>query len=82
MALFKEKDNVLHASIEFEDFSQAFAFMSEVAHLAERHQHHPNWSNVYNTVDIHLTTHDEGDVITDKDRKLAQAIEGIYQRYQ
>ena len=82
MALFKEEDDALKASIEFEDFSQAFAFMSEVAHLAERHQHHPDWCNVYNTVDIKLSTHDEGDIVTEKDRKLAQAIEGIHQRYQ
>lgn len=82
MALFNEEDNALKASLEFEDFSQAFAFMSEVAHVAERHQHHPNWSNVYNSVDLALSTHDEGDVVTEKDRKLAQAIEGIYQRYQ
>ena len=81
MALFKEEDDSLKASIEFEDFSQAFAFMSEVAHLAERQQHHPNWSNVYNQVDIALSTHDEGGIVTEKDRKLAQAIEGIYQRY-
>lgn len=62
---------------QFRDFSEAFAFMTRVALLAEQHQHHPNWSNVYNRVSIHLTTHDAGNVVTDKDRKLAKAIEAL-----
>jgi 4a-hydroxytetrahydrobiopterin dehydratase len=52
--------------------------MTRVAFLAEAHQHHPNWSNVYNRVDIALTTHDAGNVVTDKDRKLAQAIDKLF----
>lgn len=51
--------------------------MARVALLAEQHQHHPNWSNVYNTVEIHLNTHDEGDIVTEKDRKLAAAIDKL-----
>lgn len=51
--------------------------MTRVAFLAEAHNHHPNWSNVYNTVNIELTTHDAGNVVTDKDRKLAAAIDAI-----
>ncbi|MBR9922005.1 MAG: pterin-4-alpha-carbinolamine dehydratase [Bacteroidetes bacterium] len=79
--MFKEADNKLIATFTFEDFSQAFAFMTEVAIQAEKHNHHPNWSNVWNTVEFELSTHDAGDVVTEKDHKLAKAIEKIYGRY-
>lgn len=75
--MWKEEENQLKKTFEFDDFQEAFAFMTRVAFLAEAHQHHPNWSNVYNTVEIVLTTHDAGNTITDKDRKLAKAIDGI-----
>lgn len=78
--MWKEEDNMLKAKFEFKNFTQAFAFMTEVAFLAEKHNHHPNWSNVWNTVDIHLTTHDAGNVLTEKDHKLAEAISGIYKK--
>ncbi|MEM9796193.1 MAG: 4a-hydroxytetrahydrobiopterin dehydratase [Pseudomonadota bacterium] len=68
-----EADGGLNRTFTFDDFSQAWAFMSRVALLAESHDHHPNWSNVYNKVDIRLTTHDAGG-LTDKDRALARAI--------
>jgi 4a-hydroxytetrahydrobiopterin dehydratase len=67
----------LRRSFVFRDFSQAWAFMSRVALLAEVHQHHPNWSNVWNRVDIELTTHDAGNTVTERDRQLAQAIDGL-----
>jgi 4a-hydroxytetrahydrobiopterin dehydratase len=73
--MWREQDNALRADIVFRDFQQAFAFMTLVAELAEIHQHHPNWSNVYNQVHIKLTTHDAGNQVTDKDRALAAAIE-------
>jgi 4a-hydroxytetrahydrobiopterin dehydratase len=73
-----EKDNKLTATYQFNDFIEAFAFMTKVALVAEKMNHHPNWSNVWNTVEISLTTHDAGNVITDKDRKLAKAIEELY----
>lgn len=76
-----EEKNRLQATFHFKDFSQAFAFMTEVALVAEKHNHHPNWSNVWNTVDIHLTTHSAGNIVTDKDRKMANAIDAIYERY-
>lgn len=79
--MFTEKDNKLHASFNFADFTTAFAFITEVAFLAEKQQHHPNWSNVYNEVNIELTTHDKGNTVTDKDHKLAGAIEDVYQKY-
>ncbi len=55
--------------------------MTEVAFLAEKQQHHPNWSNVWNSVEINLTTHDAGNIVTDKDRRLAEAIDGVYEKY-
>ena len=61
----------------FRDFVNAFGFMAKVALLAEKMDHHPNWSNVYNRVEIQLSTHDAGNVITEKDRQLASAIDQI-----
>jgi len=79
--MWTEKDNALHAELKFKDFVQAFGFMSSVAILSEKHNHHPEWSNVYNTVKIKLTTHDEGNTITDKDIKLSKAIEKVFNSY-
>ncbi|NQZ75950.1 MAG: 4a-hydroxytetrahydrobiopterin dehydratase [Ekhidna sp.] len=74
---WKEEDNRLKKTFEFRDFVEAFGFMSQVAIIAEKHNHHPNWSNVYNSVSFELNTHDAGDIVTDKDRKLAEAIDAI-----
>jgi 4a-hydroxytetrahydrobiopterin dehydratase len=76
-ALWTEADNRLHRRFVFRDFSEAFAFMTRVALLAEQHQHHPYWTNVWNTVDIYLNTHDAGNVVTDKDYQLAAAIDAL-----
>jgi 4a-hydroxytetrahydrobiopterin dehydratase len=70
-----EENNSLYRKFEFSDFSAAFAFITRVALAAEKADHHPKWTNVYNKVEIWLSTHDAGDVITDKDRKLAKAID-------
>ena len=75
--MWKEADNKLFRSFEFKDFSQAFAFMTRVALEAEKMNHHPLWTNVYNKVDIWLNTHDAGDIVTEKDRKLASKIDGL-----
>lgn len=75
--MWTEENNRLKKTFKFSDFQEAFAFMTRVAFLAEGLQHHPNWSNVYNEVNIELTTHDAGNVVTDKDRKLALAIDQI-----
>jgi len=64
-------------TFHFGNFIEAWAFMSKVAILAEKHNHHPDWSNIYNRVTIRLNTHDAGDVITDKDQKLAEAIDQV-----
>ena len=72
-----EADGRLQRDFAFADFSEAFAFMTRVALLAEVHGHHPDWSNTYNRVSISLTTHDAGNTVTDADRSLAAAIDGI-----
>jgi len=72
-----EDDDRLTREFRFADFSEAFAFMTRVAMLAEVHDHHPDWSNVWNRVTISLTTHDAGHVVTDKDRELAAAIDEL-----
>ncbi len=81
MAEWKEQDNALVAEWVFEDFSQAFAFMSQVAMAAERAGHHPDWRNVWNKVSLRLSTHDAGHVVTDKDRALAGEISRIAKSY-
>ena len=80
--MWKEADNKLSATFKFNNFVQAFAFMTEVAFHAEKLGHHPEWSNVYNTVEINLSTHDAGNVVTDKDHELAQAITDVYSKFQ
>ena len=71
--MWQEEDNKLKRTFKFKDFTEAFAFMTRVAMLAEKMDHHPFWSNVYNTVNIELNTHDAGDIVTEKDYKLAKA---------
>lgn len=75
--MWKEEDNKLVKSFEFKDFTEAFGFMAQVAIVAEKMNHHPFWTNVYNKVSFELNTHDAGDVVTDKDHKLAEAIDKI-----
>lgn len=73
-----EQNNKLVREYEFDNFQEAFAFMTQVAAVAEEMSHHPWWSNVYNKVRIELTTHDAGDIVTEKDEALADAIEAIF----
>lgn len=73
-----ESDNALHREFTFTDFTEAFGFMTRVAFAAEAAGHHPEWTNVYNRVNIRLTTHDAGNTVTAKDRDLAAAIDKIY----
>ncbi|MCW3119151.1 MAG: pterin-4-alpha-carbinolamine dehydratase [Chitinophagaceae bacterium] len=75
--MWKEEDNALYRKFQFKDFSEAFAFMTRVALAAEKMDHHPSWKNVYNSVEIWLNTHDAGDVVTDKDKKLAKKIDSL-----
>lgn len=73
--MWKDANNKLYRKFEFTDFSEAFAFMTRVALAAEKMNHHPLWTNVYNTVEIWLNTHDAGDIVTEKDKKLAAKID-------
>lgn len=75
--MWTEVNNQLYKKIEFRNFSEAFAFMTRVALEAEKMDHHPLWTNVYNKVEIWLSTHDAGDIITDKDRKLSDKINAL-----
>lgn len=75
--MWTEKENSLYRKFQFKNFSEAFAFMVQVALEAEKMDHHPKWTNVWNTVEIWLNTHDAGDVITEKDRKLASKIDAL-----
>ena len=70
------KEGKLSRDFTFKDFVEAFAFMTRVAELAESHQHHPEWFNVYNRLRIDLTTHDAGGIST-RDFELARAINAL-----
>jgi 4a-hydroxytetrahydrobiopterin dehydratase len=76
--MWEETNNQLKRCFKFKHFIDAFAFMTKVAFAAEQLNHHPNWSNVYNQVDIVLTTHDAGNTVTEKDWQLAKKIDEIY----
>lgn len=75
--MWKEENNKLYRKFEFKNFSEAFAFMTRVALEAEKMDHHPLWTNVWNTVEIWLNTHSAGNVVTDKDRQLAKKIDAL-----
>jgi 4a-hydroxytetrahydrobiopterin dehydratase len=71
------QNNSLYRKFEFKNFSEAFAFMTRVALEAEKMNHHPLWTNVWNKVEIWLSTHDAGDIVTEKDQQLAKKIEAL-----
>src|SRR3546814_9051528 len=73
---YDEARDAITRAFVFADFSEAFAFMSRVALLAEKADHHPEWSNVYNRVEILLTTHDAGG-LSERDIEMADAIDGL-----
>ena len=75
--MWQQENNTLYKKFTFKNFSEAFGFMSRVALLAEQANHHPLWTNVYNHVEIWLSTHDAGNIVTDKDRSLAAAIDQL-----
>ncbi|HZH38124.1 MAG TPA: 4a-hydroxytetrahydrobiopterin dehydratase [Flavisolibacter sp.] len=75
--MWQETNNALYRKFEFKDFSEAFAFMTRVAFIAEKMDHHPRWTNVWNTVEMWLNTHDAGNTVTQKDRKLAARIDAM-----
>lgn len=74
---WKEANNTLYKSFLFTDFSEAFGFMTRVALVAQQLDHHPTWTNTWNKVEIWLSTHSAGNVVTEKDRELASKIDGL-----
>jgi 4a-hydroxytetrahydrobiopterin dehydratase len=78
--MWKEDNNKLQKSFAFKDFREAFAFMTEVAKTVDEMDHHPFWTNMYNQVTFELNTHDAGDIVTEKDKKLAEAIDEIFEK--
>lgn len=75
--MWTETNNTLYRKFQFKNFSEAFAFMTRVAMEAEKMNHHPLWTNVWNKVEIWLSTHDAGNTVTEKDRELAARIDTL-----
>lgn len=75
--MWQHTSNYLYQCFTFKDFSEAFAFISRIALLAEHSNHHPTLKNTYNKVEIWLSTHDAGDIVTDKDKNMALGIDKI-----
>ena len=75
--MWKEENNKLTKTFVFKDFTEAFGFMTKVAIIAEKMNHHPTWTNTWNTVSFELSTHDAGNTVTDRDRTLAKAIDKL-----
>ena len=75
--MWQEANNKLSRTFEFADFNEAWGFMNRVALLAEKMNHHPEWFNVYNRVEISLSSHDAGNIVTDTDRELAEQIDKL-----
>lgn len=75
--MWKEENNSLYKKFQFKDFKDAFAFLTKVAMAAEQVDHHPIIKNTWNTVELWLSTHDAGNVVTEKDHKLAKMIDGL-----
>jgi 4a-hydroxytetrahydrobiopterin dehydratase len=75
--MWKEENNALTKTFTFADFTEAFGFMAKVAIVAEKMNHHPTWTNTWNKVSFQLSTHDAGDIVTEKDHALAKAIDAL-----
>jgi len=75
--MWQEINDKLYRKFVFADFSEAFSFMTRVALLSEKSDHHPNWTNTWNTLEIWLSTHDAGNKVTAKDHDLAAAIDRL-----
>ena len=77
---WQEKNDQLNRSYEFQSFEQAMDWMQEAASFISETDHHPLWSNVYNKVEVWLSTHDAGNIVTEKDRKLAAHLDELFLR--
>lgn len=76
---WKEENNALHKTYLFSDFETAMSFMQKAVPLIGQLDHHPCWTNVYNKVEVTLTTHDAGNTVTDKDVALAKILDELYE---
>lgn len=79
--MWNEQNDRLQKTYQFRDFAEAFAYMTEAAFYIEKANHHPEWKNVYNRLEVVLTTHDAGNTVTDKDRDLAEVMDKLYTKY-
>lgn len=77
--MWQEIDNQLYRKFTFDNFIEAFGFMTRAAILVEKVNHHPTWKNTWNVVEIWLTTHDKGNTITEKDIDLSKRIDSLLQ---
>jgi 4a-hydroxytetrahydrobiopterin dehydratase len=77
MSDWTEHDNALHKTFKFKTFLDAMQWMQKAAPEIDKMDHHPEWMNVYNTVNVKLYTHDAGDIVTERDRKLAALLDSI-----
>jgi 4a-hydroxytetrahydrobiopterin dehydratase len=75
--MWKEENNRLTKTFKFSNFTEAFGFMTKVAIVAEKMNHHPTWTNTWNTVHFELSTHDAGNTVTELDRTLAKEIDQL-----
>lgn len=80
--MWQKKDNSLYRNFEFNDFEEAFSFVKKVASIARKQNHHPKIVNDYNTVELWLSTHSQGDITTDKDEKFASEVDSIFDERQ
>lgn len=78
MDAWTEKENRLEKTYSFPSFSDAMAWMVKASYFIEKHDHHPVWTNTYNKVHVILSTHSAGNIVTDKDRQLAEYLDKIY----
>jgi 4a-hydroxytetrahydrobiopterin dehydratase len=74
-----ENNRALYRKFEFRNFIEAFSFMTRVALVAEKMNHHPTWTNTWNRVEVWLSTHDAGNTITEKDKSLAVEIDRVFE---
>ncbi|MDK2910972.1 MAG: 4a-hydroxytetrahydrobiopterin dehydratase [Bacteroidales bacterium] len=77
--MWQETDKGLFRTFRFENFTRAFTFMTACAFEAEKLNHHPDWRNVYNIVEVYLMTHDAGNKVTEKDHALARIMDTVYE---
>ena len=80
MSTWKEENQVLVKTFTFASFEEAMQFMQNAVPFISETDHHPTWSNTYNRVEVKLTTHDAGNKVTEKDRKLAAHLDELFKR--